>query len=173
MRRTLILLSALILSVLPTCTRSSQNPSWPKDRLEAPAAYAREIGSAAVLVLDDGEEVFTYYYYTEPTSETMNFTATSTVQADVSTITALDPNQVPLKEGMTISIYKYDDKNKIDHVITLNDQGERNFTYYYYDGDRLSFTATSTTETVVLKMFATYISWPSAEKVMPAGPWPP
>ena len=32
-----------------------------------------------------------------------------------------------------------DDEDKIDHIITLNDEGKKSYTYYYYDGDRLSF----------------------------------
>ena len=48
------------MSVLLTCSRSAQNPSWSEGKLDAAAAYAKEIGSAAVLVLDDGEVVFSF-----------------------------------------------------------------------------------------------------------------
>ena len=60
MRRALILLSVSIMSVLLTCSKSSQNPSWSKDKLDTTAAYAKEIGSAAVLVLHDGQVVFSF-----------------------------------------------------------------------------------------------------------------
>ena len=60
MRRVLILLSVSFISVLLTCSKSSQNPSWSEDKLDTTAAYAKEIGSAAVLVLDDGEVVFSF-----------------------------------------------------------------------------------------------------------------
>ena len=53
---------------------------------------------------DDGEEVFTYYYYINATSDTLNFTVTSTNQADVSNITATDPDAVDLKDDMSITI---------------------------------------------------------------------
>lgn len=60
MRRALILLSVSIMSVLLTCSKSSQNPSWSKDKFDTTAAYAKEIGSAAVLVLHDGQVVFSF-----------------------------------------------------------------------------------------------------------------
>jgi CubicO group peptidase (beta-lactamase class C family) len=60
MRRTLIILSVSFASVLLTCSKSSQNPSWSEDKLDTAAAYVKEIGSAAVLVLHDGEVVFTF-----------------------------------------------------------------------------------------------------------------
>jgi len=71
MHRGMVLLVVAFVSVLSTCSRSSpsngksvpssrQNPSWSKEKLEAAAAYAKEIGSAAVMVLDDGRVVFTF-----------------------------------------------------------------------------------------------------------------
>jgi CubicO group peptidase (beta-lactamase class C family) len=60
MHRAAILLSFSLVFPLVTCSRSSQNPSWSEDKLEAAAAYARQIGSAAVLLLHDGQVVFSY-----------------------------------------------------------------------------------------------------------------
>jgi len=70
MHRSLILLTIAVMLVL-TCSRSSrshpppgssskQKPSWSEDKLDTAAAYAKEIGSAAVLVLDDGQVVFSF-----------------------------------------------------------------------------------------------------------------
>jgi len=59
-RRTLILLFVFFMSVLLTCSKSSQNPSWSEDKLDTATAYAKEIGSAAVLVLYDGRVVFSF-----------------------------------------------------------------------------------------------------------------
>ena len=59
-RRALILLSVSFLSVLLTCSSFSKNPSWSKEKLDAAAAYAEQIGSAAVLVLHDSQVVFSY-----------------------------------------------------------------------------------------------------------------
>jgi len=59
------------MSVLSTCSKTSlahgtsgsssqRNHSWSKDKLDTAAAYAKEIGSAAVLVLHDGQDVFSF-----------------------------------------------------------------------------------------------------------------
>ena len=59
------------MSVLLTCSKSSpshstsgsssqRNPSWSEDKLDTAAAYAKEIGSAAVLVLHDGQVIFSF-----------------------------------------------------------------------------------------------------------------
>ena len=64
-------MSVSVMSVLLTCSKSSpshstsgsssqRNPSWSKEKLDTAAAYAKEIGSAAVLVLDDGQVVFSF-----------------------------------------------------------------------------------------------------------------
>jgi len=53
---------------------------------------------------------------------------------------------------MTISIYKDDESNRVDHIISLNSDGEQSFTYYYYDSvdtERIIFTATSKNESDV------------------------
>ncbi len=71
MRRALILLTVAVLLVLSTCSKSSpprsssgsssqRVPSWSEDTLNAAAAYAKEIGSAAVLVLHEGQVVFSF-----------------------------------------------------------------------------------------------------------------
>jgi CubicO group peptidase (beta-lactamase class C family) len=71
MRSVLILLSVYILSLLSACSRPAPShvppvppgpgsPAWSQEKLDNAAAYAREIGSAAVLVLHDGEVVFSY-----------------------------------------------------------------------------------------------------------------
>jgi len=63
MRRVVCLVGVLLISLLSACSRSTSgtaNSSWSQDRLEDAAAYAREIGSAAVLVLHDGEVVFSF-----------------------------------------------------------------------------------------------------------------
>jgi len=71
MRRNLILLFVSVMAVLFACTKSSssrassgpavqRNPSWSEEKLEAAAAYAKEIDSAAVLVLHDGQVVFSF-----------------------------------------------------------------------------------------------------------------
>lgn len=71
MRRALILLTVAVMSVLSTCSKSSsprsssrsssqRAPSWSEDTLNAAAAYAKEIGSAAVLVLHEGQVVFSF-----------------------------------------------------------------------------------------------------------------
>jgi len=71
MRRSLILLAIAVMSVLLTCSRpspshpspgtsSQQNLSWSEEKLKTAAAYAKEIGSAAVLVLHNGQVVFSF-----------------------------------------------------------------------------------------------------------------
>jgi CubicO group peptidase (beta-lactamase class C family) len=71
MPRTLMLLLVSAAAMLFACSRSStsrgaSNPeergssSWSADKLAVASDYAREIGSAAVLVLHDGEAVFSY-----------------------------------------------------------------------------------------------------------------
>ncbi len=71
MRSALIVLSIVTMTILSACSGSSRsngasgalgkpNPLWSEEKLEAAAAYAEEIGSAAVLVLHDGEVVFSF-----------------------------------------------------------------------------------------------------------------
>jgi CubicO group peptidase (beta-lactamase class C family) len=71
MRRGMILLALAVMPVLLTyskslCSHSTSGsysqriPSWSKEKLDAAAAYAKEIGSAAVLVLYDGQVVFSF-----------------------------------------------------------------------------------------------------------------
>jgi len=60
MPRAMLLLYVAGTSVLLSCSRSAPNPSWSQDKLDAAAAYAKEIGSAAVLLLDHGEVVFSF-----------------------------------------------------------------------------------------------------------------
>jgi CubicO group peptidase (beta-lactamase class C family) len=62
-RNILLFLTAAVLLFPSACSRSSQvqhNPAWSQEKLEAASAYAEEIGSAAVLVLHDGEAVFSF-----------------------------------------------------------------------------------------------------------------
>jgi len=62
-RNILLFMTIGVLSLLSACSRTSHvqpNPAWSREKLEAAAAYAEEIGSAAVLVLHDGEVVFSY-----------------------------------------------------------------------------------------------------------------
>jgi CubicO group peptidase (beta-lactamase class C family) len=60
-----------VMSALLSCSKSpsphsrsgsfsERHLSWSEDKLDAAAAYAKEIGSAAVLVLHDGEVVFSF-----------------------------------------------------------------------------------------------------------------
>jgi CubicO group peptidase (beta-lactamase class C family) len=71
MRTSLIVLSVIAMTILSTCSRSSPSngtsgsfskpqSSWSEEKLEAAAVYAKEIGSAAVLVLHDGRVVFSF-----------------------------------------------------------------------------------------------------------------
>jgi CubicO group peptidase (beta-lactamase class C family) len=71
MRGALILLTVVAVTFFSTCSRSSHSngtsgsfaektSGWSREKLAAAAAYAEEIGSAAVLVLQDGEVVFSY-----------------------------------------------------------------------------------------------------------------
>ena len=71
MRRVVTLLFVSVLSVLLTCSKSSlpnstpgssgrRAPSWAAEKLNGAAAYAKEIGSAAVLVVHDGQVVFSF-----------------------------------------------------------------------------------------------------------------
>jgi CubicO group peptidase (beta-lactamase class C family) len=71
MRSSLIVLSVIGMAILSTCSRSSHSNAtsgsfakvqqpWSEEKLAAAAAYAREIGSAAVLVLHDGQVVFSF-----------------------------------------------------------------------------------------------------------------
>jgi CubicO group peptidase (beta-lactamase class C family) len=71
MRRILILIAVITMTFFSTCSRSSHSngtsgafgepkPLWLEEKLEAAEAYAEEIGSAAVLVLHDGEVVFSF-----------------------------------------------------------------------------------------------------------------
>jgi len=71
MSRIVILLTVSVTSVLLTCSNSSssnnksgssnrRSSSWSEDKLDSAAAYAKEIGSAAVLVLHDGKVVFSF-----------------------------------------------------------------------------------------------------------------
>jgi CubicO group peptidase (beta-lactamase class C family) len=71
MRRSLILLAIAVMSILLACPKplcshsmsgsSSQRiPSWSKEKLDAAVAYAKDIGSASVLVLYDGQVVFSF-----------------------------------------------------------------------------------------------------------------
>jgi CubicO group peptidase (beta-lactamase class C family) len=59
------------MSIMLTCSKSShsystsgsysqRNPSWSEEKLNTAAAYAKEIGSAVVLVLHDGQVVFSF-----------------------------------------------------------------------------------------------------------------
>jgi CubicO group peptidase (beta-lactamase class C family) len=69
--KNLIPLSIVAMSILFACSRTSSShrkpgqadhadPSWSGEKLEAAAVYAEKIGSAAVLVLHDGEVVFSF-----------------------------------------------------------------------------------------------------------------
>jgi CubicO group peptidase (beta-lactamase class C family) len=71
MRSFLIVLSVIAMTFLSTCSRSSDSNGtsgsfpksrtpWSEENLAAAAAYAEEIGSAAVLVLHDGRVVFSF-----------------------------------------------------------------------------------------------------------------
>jgi len=71
MKRGLVLFSAAVVSGSTLCCRSlptrgsngaraPKSLSWSAEKLARAAAYAQEIGSAAVLVLDDGRVVFSY-----------------------------------------------------------------------------------------------------------------
>ena len=71
MRRAMIFLTVTGMLVLLTSSKDSpshgtsgsprnRTPSWSKQKLDTAADYAREIGSAAVLVLHDGWVVFSY-----------------------------------------------------------------------------------------------------------------
>lgn len=66
MRRCLILLTAASIAVpliLSACSRPSPSRSRsgkPGGQLDAAAAYARQIGSASVLILEDGQVAFSY-----------------------------------------------------------------------------------------------------------------
>jgi CubicO group peptidase (beta-lactamase class C family) len=71
MRRVLIRLTVTVMLVLSTGLKASpshgtsgsssqRNPSWSEKKLDTAAAYAKEIGSAAVLVLHEGQVVFSF-----------------------------------------------------------------------------------------------------------------
>jgi len=60
MGRAMLLLYVAGTSALLSCSGSSPNPSWSKDKLDTAAAFAKEIDSAAVLLLDHGEVVFSF-----------------------------------------------------------------------------------------------------------------
>jgi CubicO group peptidase (beta-lactamase class C family) len=71
MPRVLIVLSVIGMTILSSCSRppnsdgtsgsfARRRSGWSEEKLEAAAAYAEEIGSAAVLVLHEGAVVFSY-----------------------------------------------------------------------------------------------------------------
>ncbi|MBU1862705.1 MAG: hypothetical protein KKH94_03450, partial [Candidatus Omnitrophica bacterium] len=94
---------------------------------------------------DENAVVYTYYYYKE---SILYFTATSTTQGDVNSLTNFVLTTVTaadLREDMSIAVYKEDGK-KVDYALSLDDKTDLVYTYYYYSDGKLHFTATSITQ---------------------------
>ena len=120
------------------------------------AVYNEEGKVGYVLSLNNElDVVYTYYYYS--IDGDLIYTASSTNQADVSSLTDIEGNALALDvieliDGMSIAVY--DDQGKIAYTLSLNDDNEVVYSYYYYDQDgNILYTATSINQTDVSSLF--------------------